>query len=69
LNLPRGIAIGAHAKRIGVVDLEQIRDLVEYRGDVGVMYGHVGDLRLVLAFADPHAVTFALQNLVAALYV
>ena len=35
-----GIAVGAYAKRILVADLQQVGDLVEHGGNVGVMYGH-----------------------------
>src|SRR3569833_3247643 len=31
----RGVAVGAHAKRIFAVDLEEIGDFIEQRGDVG----------------------------------
>jgi hypothetical protein len=41
-QLPGGIAVGADAKGVLAADLQQIRDLVEYAGDVLVVYGHLG---------------------------
>src|SRR5256886_16718474 len=34
-----GIAIGAHPEGVGVLDLEEIGDLVEHAGDVGILHG------------------------------
>jgi hypothetical protein len=36
----RRVAVGAHAKRVAVLQLEQIGDLLEHAGDVGVVHGH-----------------------------
>lgn len=36
----RGIAIGTHAERIGVFDLQQIGDLLEQRGNLCIVYWH-----------------------------
>ena len=41
----RGPAIGAHAKRIGALDLEEVGHAIEERGDVGVVDGHDVALR------------------------
>ncbi len=40
LDRPRGVAVGAHAERVGALDLQQIRQTVEGRGDLGVVKGH-----------------------------
>ncbi len=37
----RGIAIGTDAKRVRPLDLQQVGDLFEYSGDVGVVNGHM----------------------------
>src|SRR5207245_2915855 len=34
-----GIAIGAHPEGVGVLDLEEIGDLVEQASDVGILHG------------------------------
>ena len=37
---PRRVAIGADAERIGLLDLEEIGDVLEHPGDVGIVDGH-----------------------------
>ena len=43
LHRARRVAIGAHAEWIRVLDLEQVRDLAEKPGDLGVRERHVGN--------------------------
>ena len=40
LDRPRRVAIGAHAKRVRLLDLEEIGDLVEHPRDIGVVHRH-----------------------------
>ena len=41
----RGIAVGADAERIRALDFQQVGDLLEDGGDVGVMDGHLVHFR------------------------
>ena len=38
---PGRVAIGAHAKRVGVLELEQVGDFVESGGDVAVVHAAI----------------------------
>jgi len=40
LDHARGLAIGAHAERIGALDVQQIGGLIEHRRDLGVVDRH-----------------------------
>src|SRR5438876_543846 len=41
-NRAGGVAVGAHPERVGVLDLEEVGDLVEQPGDVGILHGRSG---------------------------
>ena len=46
LDQPRRAAIGADTERIGALDVEEVGDLVELLGDLGVGHGHAPALLL-----------------------
>ena len=51
LDRPRPVAIGAHPKRVRLLDLEEIGDLVEHPPDIGVVHRH--GTAMVRAPRDP----------------
>jgi len=58
-----GVAVGAHAERIRVLDLEEVRHLVEQPGDVGFCIGYkMSDPRLLRPFRSGANSTRPMRN-------